>query len=398
MMPVVFKVPGLGMEIPGYGLALMIGFLLSIMWAVRRAERSGANPDVVLNCGFLALLGGVGGSRLMYVWHYWEQFALHRTPGRILWAILDVRKGGLEVYGGFIAVTLLVLGYLWWRKHSIRWYLDIIAPSAALGMAIGRIGCFLNGCCFGGVCELPWAVRFPFGSPPQRQQWSECRPGAELPQQLLIFGPNGFWADGSAASPLTRESLRLTDRELAAAERKAQEAQERANRLRELAKTVADSQTRQRLLNEAQTAETDTLRHYEIRAQMKRYGLTLAQLRELARQHRSLPVHPTQLYSTITLGLLAGLLATLYWRRSRDGQVVCTMLLVEPWTRFTIELLRADNPQDTAGFTISQFLAILLSLSGLIGLLVLRRLPPRSPRARLWEPPPAPDKPARRRC
>jgi len=395
MMPVVFKVPGLGLEIPGYGLALMIGFLLSIMWAVRRAERSGANPDVVLNCGFLALLGGVGGSRLMYVWHYWEQFALHRTTGRILWAILDVRKGGLEVYGGFIAVTLLVLGYLWWRKHSIRWYLDIIAPSAALGMAIGRIGCFLNGCCFGGVCELPWAVRFPFGSPPHRQQWTECRPGTGLPQQLLIFGPNGFWPDGTAASPLTRESLRLTDRELAAAEQKAQAAQERANRLRELAKTVADAPTRQRLHNQARAAEADTLRHYEIRAQMKRYGLKAGQLRELASQYRSLPVHPTQLYSTVTLGLLAGLLATLYWRRTRDGQVVCTMLLIEPWTRYTLELLRADNPHDTAGFTISQFLAILLSLSGLIGLLLLRRLPPRSPRAVLWEAP-APTKPPQR--
>jgi len=108
MMPVIWKVPGVGIEIPGYGLMLMMGFMLSIMWAARRAERSGANPDVVLNCGFLALLGGVVGSRAMYVAHYWDQFGYRGSLGQVIFAILDVRKGGLEVYGGFIAVVLLV--------------------------------------------------------------------------------------------------------------------------------------------------------------------------------------------------------------------------------------------------------------------------------------------------
>jgi hypothetical protein len=228
-------------------------------------------------------------------------------------ALLDVRKGGLEVYGGFIAVVVLVLGYLWWRKHSIRWYLDIIAPSAALGMAIGRIGCFLNGCCFGGVCDLPWAVHFPYGSGAQRQQWVDRTPGAELPQELLVFSPNGLWMDGTAAYPLARESLRATDTELAAAERQAQQAADRAKEMRERAKTVADAQAKQRLLVQARSAEGDTLRHFEMRSQMKRYDLSAAEVRAIARQHPSLPVHPAQLYSTITLGLLAVLVVTAAW-------------------------------------------------------------------------------------
>ncbi len=347
MLPVIWKIPWIGLEIPGYGLALMIGFLLAIMWATRRAERSGADPDVIINCGFLALFGGVIGARAMYVAHYWRDFASHGSPLQVLWAIIDVRKGGLEVYGGFIAVVVLVLAYLHRRRLSIRWYLDIIAPSAALGMAIGRIGCFLNGCCFGGVCDLPWAVRFPYGSPVQRQQWAEHRPGAGLPAELLVFSPQGILSDGTAAYPISRESLRATDREI----------------------------------------ETRPGQYYDIRTQMKKYHLSAAELRALASQYRSLPVHPAQLYSTITLGLLALLLNAVYWRRTRDGQVICTMLLIEPWTRWTLELVRADNPVDTLGrFTISQFLAICLSLAGLVGLLVLHSRPARSPRAKRWQP------------
>lgn len=357
MLPVMFKIPGIGLEIPGYGVALMIGFLLSIMWAARRAERSGADPDVVLNCGFIALFGGVGGARVMYVVHYWEQFA-GGTPMQTLIRLIDVRKGGLEVYGGFITVVVAVLIYLWGRRHSIRWYLDILAPSAALGMAIGRIGCFLNGCCFGGVCDLPWAVRFPYGSPAQYQQWLDRDPGAGLPQELLVFSPRGVYTDGAAVFPVSRESLRASDKEIAS------------------------------------EPATGT-KYFDMRTQMKRYNLSAAELRNLAQKYRSLPVHPTQLYSVITLGLLAALLSAVYWRRTRDGQAICTMLLIEPWTRWLLELVRADNPPDTlGGFTISQFLAICLSGVGLIGFVLLHYQPARSPRAKLWEPP-APPKPAK---
>jgi phosphatidylglycerol:prolipoprotein diacylglycerol transferase len=351
MVPVLFKIPGIGLEVPGYGVALMIGFLLSIMWAARRAERSGANPDVILNCGFIALFGGVIGARVMYVVHYWDQFA-GGTTGQVIARLIDVRKGGLEVYGGFITVVVLVLFYLWRGRHSVRWYLDIIAPSAALGMSIGRIGCFLNGCCFGGVCDLPWAVRFPYGSPAEHQQWVDRQPGAGLPQELMVASTKGIWPDGGAAFAVSRESLRATDKEIASDQPAA------------------------------------AAKYFDIRTQMKRYNLNAADLRALARKYPSLPVHPTELYSALNLGLLAALLSAVYWRRTRDGQVICTLLLIEPWTRWLLELLRADNPIDTlGGFTISQFLAICLSAAGLLGFLVLHHQPARSPYAKLWEPP-----------
>ena len=121
-------------------------------------------------------------------------------------------------------------------------------------------------------------------------------------------------------------------------------------------------------------------------AAMQTHDLSLSEIQELAHQHPSQPVHPAQLYSTMMLVLLALTLNALYWRRTRDGQVMCVLLLIEPWSRYILELLRADNPIDTLGFTISQKLAIGLSALGLLGLLVLWRMSPRSPHAKLWEP------------
>ncbi len=385
MMPVLYRIPGLGWEIPGYGFAVMVGFLVSIFWAVRRAAKSGANPNVIIACGFIALFGGVVGAHIMYVVHYWDKYAVRASAWQVFLSILDVRKGGLEVYGGFVCVVVLVCVYLWRGKHSIRWYLDIVAPSVALGHAIARVGCFLNGCCWGGVAEqLPWSVRFPCGSPAQVRQWTDHVPGAELPPQLLVC------CEPKDASVLPREALRASDEQLDAA-RVGFERITRDLRSRLEQTTDADEQQRLRgrMLAAARKNAPRSAEFINCAAElMSYYKLTGANLHRLAREHPSLPVHPTQLYATITLGLLALCLDALYWRRTRDGQVICALLLIEPWTRWVLETLRADNPVDTLGvFTISQFLALCISATGLLGLLWVWKLPPRSPLAVLWEPP-----------
>ena len=76
MKPVLFTIPGINWDVPSYGLMLMLGLFVSIWWAARRAMKSRANPDVILNCGFIAIFAGVVGCRAMYVFHYWDaQFA-----------------------------------------------------------------------------------------------------------------------------------------------------------------------------------------------------------------------------------------------------------------------------------------------------------------------------------
>lgn len=386
MYPTIFTIPWINRPIPGYGLMLMIAFLLAIIWATRRALRSGANPDVILNCGFIALIAGVVGCRAMYVAHYWDQFAGRAHWLDLVWSVIDISRGGMEFYGGFILATVCVVGYLVLWKHSLRWYLDIIAPSAALGLAIGRIGCFLNGCCYGGVCHLPWAVRFPFSSPAAIEHWKARLPGAELPQELLVFGENGLVA------PIFRESIAASDAQIARAEQREAALRSQWEELRRRLAAATAATDRQRLEREEERlrARLESARRElgDVRAQINRYHLTAAQLRAMAAAHRSLPVHPTQLYSTVAAGLLAALLSAVYWRRTRDGQVICLLLTLEPPTRWVLELIRTDNPVDTLRiFTISQFLAVLLTAAGLTGWLMLRRMPARSPRARRWEPP-----------
>jgi phosphatidylglycerol:prolipoprotein diacylglycerol transferase len=386
MYPTIFTIPWINRPIPGYGLMLMIAFLLAIIWATRRAMRSGANPDVILNCGFIALIAGVVGCRAMYVWHYWDQFAGRPHWLDVAWSIIDISRGGMEYYGGFILATVCVVGYLVLWKHSLRWYLDIIAPSAALGLAIGRIGCFLNGCCYGGVCSLPWAVSFPFSSPAAIEHWKARLPGAELPQELLVFGDNGLVA------PVFRESMAASDAQIARAEQREAALRSQWEEVRRRLAAAGAEAEKQRLAREEALLrvrlESAARELGDVRAQMDKYHLTALKLRALAAGHRSLPVHPTQLYSTVAAGLLAALLNAVYWRRTRDGQVICLLLMIEPPTRWVLELIRTDNPVDTAWFfTISQFLAMLLTAAGVVGWLVLRRMPARSPRAVLWEPP-----------
>lgn len=386
MKPVIFTIPFINKDVPGYGLMLMIAFLLAIWWAARRAARSKANPDVILNCGFVALVAGVVGCRAMYVWHYWDQFRGLGSPLNVFLGIVDITRGGLEFYGGFILSLIAVPAWLvLWERVSLRWYLDIIAPSAMLGLAIGRIGCLLNGCCYGGTCELPWSIRFPFGSPASAEQWQRKEAGAALPQELLHEYPLGIYM------PISRESLALSDARIGEENAKERAAQAALTELdRKLANADASQkpalqQQRQKLKQELAAASAG---HNDLRGNMERYGLSAAQIRALAARHESLPVHPTQIYSTITAGLIAWLLSSLYWRRTRDGQVFFTMLAVEPFTRVLIELIRADNPIDQFGrLTISQFLAIPMVLLGVIGLLVLRRISTRSPRAVEWVPP-----------
>jgi phosphatidylglycerol:prolipoprotein diacylglycerol transferase len=288
---------------------LMVGLFVSIWWAARRALKSGGNPDVILNCGFIAIIVGVAGSRAMYVIHYWDQFKAHGNPLQILFAVIDVRKGGLEFYGGFILTTICALAWLrFWEKVSLRWYLDILAPSAALGLAIGRIGCLLNGCCFGTTCDLPWAVRFPLGSSASINQWQDRLPGAGLREELVYTD-----RETGLAMLLPREFLHTSDEKLDAIAKVGRD----LRACRAQLDATRDPAEKQRLDTRVEELEDagggDLLKYYAACANMEKYGLSASGLRAVAQSYRTLPVHPTQVYSAITAVLIALLLNALYW-------------------------------------------------------------------------------------
>ena len=90
--------------------------------------------------------------------------------------VFRIWEGGIVLYGSGIGAAVGFLLYRLLRPFPVRPIMDTIAPAVALGIAIGRVGCFLNGCCFGDRCEMPWGVRFPGprpgqpGSPPWADQ------------------------------------------------------------------------------------------------------------------------------------------------------------------------------------------------------------------------------------
>jgi phosphatidylglycerol:prolipoprotein diacylglycerol transferase len=264
MYQILFRVPYLDLKVYGFGLMLTLALLGAINLTAWRARKEKLNPDQVFDLSTWVLLGGLLGARIFFVVEYWKSF-------KHWWEIFYVWNGGIVLYGSILGATVVAL--LYQRRHPFptRPMMDAIAPAIALGVALGRIGCFLNGCCYGDVCHLPWAVTFPAES--------------------LAWG----------------------------------------------------NQVRHHLIT------TDAL--------------------------RSLPVHPTQLYSAIDGFLLLALLTAYYPIRKRDGEVMALLMMTYPVTRFFIERLRNDEAGFVQGLTISQAISVGLFIFGLIYWAYLSKLP-----------------------
>ncbi|QDV35200.1 prolipoprotein diacylglyceryl transferase [Tautonia plasticadhaerens] len=254
MLQVLYEIPGTGIRIHGFGLMLFLAFLAAMNLSAYLARRSRVDPNDVFDLALWLIVGGLVGARLFYV-------VQHRESVDSPLDAFKVWEGGIVLYGSGLGAAAAFL--LFWRRRRFPFapMLDVAAPAVALGVALGRIGCFLNGCCYGDTCDLPWAVSFPQGTLP--------------------------WMD----------------------------------------------QVRSGLIDQAAL--------------------------------RSLPVHPTQLYSALDGLILAGLLLAYYPLRRRDGEVMALLAVTYPITRFLIEQLRDDEGAVFLGMTISQNGSLLLMLLGL---------------------------------
>ena len=135
-----------------YGILMATAMALGLWLAHRDALRRGIDPEPLLKASELALLGGLVGARLYYVAFNLEYYS--RLPAKIF----AVWEGGLAIHGGVIGGILVGGGYAWWRRLPLRRYLDIAAPSLALGQAIGRWGNFFNEEAFGTPTDLSWKL------------------------------------------------------------------------------------------------------------------------------------------------------------------------------------------------------------------------------------------------
>lgn len=180
MRPVLFNLPLplLGtFSIPSYGFMIMLGFLGGLWLALRRAKREKVNPDVIWDMWVYCLVAGIVGARLLYIIEHPGDFA-----GRF-WDVFKIWEGGLSFYGGFIAAAVVNLVILRIRRVPVFKMYDLVAPSLILGLACGKVGCFLNGCCFGRESHVPWAVSFPAGTPIDAK--GTIRPSPAFERQFL---------------------------------------------------------------------------------------------------------------------------------------------------------------------------------------------------------------------
>lgn len=231
----------LGIDFPAYFTLLMVGFMAGIYVAWRLAPKAGIDPNRILDLGILLVIGGIAGGRIAHVLFdgqlmnyyylctdplntageflpgtratYCESDAqcaqarvgelCHSFVGTCHWGqdCLRVFKfwyGGLTYYGGFMLVVPLGIWFL--RRHKIdHWKVgDLAAFAIPFGIGFGRLGCYYAGCCFGGLCDAPWGVSFPAGSPAARHHSDLFLIGggdASLPvhpAQLYAVGAN--WA------------------------------------------------------------------------------------------------------------------------------------------------------------------------------------------------------------
>jgi phosphatidylglycerol:prolipoprotein diacylglycerol transferase len=183
MRQVLFTIPTYffgEVKVFGYGAMLVLAFLCSTWLATWRARREKLDPDVILDMAFWIFFMGLVGARLFYCIQYW---------GHGIDSMLDVVqywKGGIVYYGGILGGVIAFFVYRHYRPFPLRPYLDALAPSIMVGTLFGRLGCFLNGCCYGDLCDLPWAVSFPRLSPPWERQYNLGLIGPDAPHSLPL--------------------------------------------------------------------------------------------------------------------------------------------------------------------------------------------------------------------
>lgn len=156
MYPILFKFAGL--SIYSYGLMAAIGFMVGIWLTLRYAKREGIREDYILDLAIYVVIAAIVGARMLYVIGQWGYYSANPAE------ILMIQNGGLVALGGVLLDLLVISLYARWKKIPLLRLYDTIVPGTALGYSIGRIGCLLNGCCFGLPTNLPWGITFPKGS------------------------------------------------------------------------------------------------------------------------------------------------------------------------------------------------------------------------------------------
>jgi phosphatidylglycerol:prolipoprotein diacylglycerol transferase len=342
-----------GLPVRGYGLMLLVGITSGVGMAMYRARQGGLNPEIILSLAIWLVICGVVGARLFYVTEYWDESFARRSPRETFIEIINIPEGGLVIYGGLVGAAVGFTIFILQHRLPFLAMADLIAPSMAVGLAFGRIGCFLNGCCYGGQTDLPWHVSFPkFSSRYEAANSADLqRYSPPYSDQAARGEMHGFRINSTGDQPAVVKHVE-PDSLAANAGLKVGDSIEAING--ERIHSLLDAKFRLLDLFKSQSPIHLSLRDG------RSIRIPAASVPE-----RSRPVHPTQLYSAIDAALLAGLLWTFYPFRRHDGAAIALLLTIHPITRFLLEIIRIDEPAVFGtGMTISQNVSLVLLACG----------------------------------
>jgi len=310
MHPELFEVPIVHLIIRSYGVMMVVGFLSAVTVIRYLSRHFTSNPQHITNAALYSLIAGVIGARTFFVIHYSDQFR-----GNPL-GVLEIWNGGLELLGGVLLAIAVIVFYIRYYKLPMRHYLDVLAIGLVAALVFGRLGCFLNGCCYGKPTDLPWGVRFPYGSFAYQSQ-TRADPDRNRPLPYIDL-PESYFGYRDAQGEY-----------------------------------IPDLKPMSELTPEQRTLVTEG-------------------------KYRCLLVHPTQLYSSAGAVVL-GLVLLLFLRRShrgeesgvypfltRPGTTFSLMFILYGFGRFLMEFVRDDNPFEVASITVSQLLSLGLIALGIV--------------------------------
>jgi len=200
------KASTMSVPVQGYGSMILLGFLTGVGMAARRAHLIGVEPRHCVDIGIFGVIIGLAGSRFFHIIVYWPRFNPFVGGSFHVERIVDMFKiweGGLVFYGAFL--TVIPATWLYCRHYKLPpiKFLDLSVPSLIAGQAFGRIGCLLNGCCYGKTSDVPWGIHFPPTAP---AYMSQVRAGLDVPEACsLAVHPTQIYA--SIAATLTAAFL-----------------------------------------------------------------------------------------------------------------------------------------------------------------------------------------------
>ncbi|MBI2480431.1 MAG: prolipoprotein diacylglyceryl transferase [Planctomycetia bacterium] len=341
----------LGLPIRGYGMFVLAGIVAGMSLSIYRGKQIGLDSELIYSLAFWLFIIAIAGARLFYVIQKWDEFE-RATPLATIGAIMKFTEGGLVVYGSVIGGFLAL--YLFSRRQQMSMFElgDVIAPGMAIGLAFGRIGCLMNGCCYGGICDgWPLAITFPqhasvelgHYSPPYAHQLTM----GELHGFRLGINENGHVIVASVEPGGKAETAGL-------------QAGTRIERLNGQEVTTLDSAKRILLAGSPR-----------ISINGDHISWTIDKL-----PARSRPIHPTQIYSSINAALLCLVVWFAYPFRHRHGDILLLLFGLYAIARFFLEAIRNDEPgQIGTSLTISQLVSLVVFAVCVGGWLVRLRQP-----------------------